>query len=112
MRYVFDVDGVLCSLRKKDQSYAGVTPSWDMIDLVNKLKSEGHTIILYTARGMDSCKGNTGKAIANCAQLLISWLEAHNISYDELHFGKPSGDVYIDDLSITPEDFLEKERKA
>ena len=27
----------------------------------------------------------------------LQWLEQHGVTYDEIHFGKPYADVYIDD---------------
>ncbi|HEV3415886.1 MAG TPA: hypothetical protein VG056_03715, partial [Pirellulales bacterium] len=30
----------------------------------------------------------------------LQWLAQHGIEYDEIHFGKPHADVYIDDNAV------------
>ena len=41
-------------------------------------------------------------------QLVINTLKQFKIPYDELHFGKPHADFYIDDLAINAYSNLEK----
>ena len=50
MTYVFDIDGTLCT--KTDGDYEMAMPIEHRIKKVNKLFSQGHTIVLLTARGM------------------------------------------------------------
>jgi len=33
------------------------------------------------------------------------WLKDNRVCYDELIFGKPAADVYVDDKAVLPEDF-------
>ncbi len=54
-----------------------------------KVKNEGNKIILFTARGT-----TTG---VDWEDLTRKQLETWNVSYDDLLFGKPEADVYIDD---------------
>jgi hypothetical protein len=42
--------------------------------------------------------GNVGKVGANVGMVTYQWLERHAVPYDEIVFGKPYGDIYIDDL--------------
>ena len=40
---------------------------------------------------------------------IISWLEKHNVPYDEIHVGKPwcgFNGFYVDDKSIRPSEFV------
>ena len=97
MKICIDVDGVLCELRKPEQTYADVAPLPGATDKMNSLKQAGHYIILNTARHMATCNSNVGLVIARQGKTLIDWLAKHNIPYDELWFGKPHADVYLDD---------------
>ena len=69
---------------------------------MNNLKNDGHEIIIYTARRMATHKGNIGKVIKDIATVTINTLEKLDIQYDELIFGKPIADIYIDDRAINP----------
>jgi hypothetical protein len=51
---------------------------------------------------------NEGLAIKNIAQITFETLEKYNIPYDEIYFGKPDADFYIDNLNINGYDNLEK----
>jgi capsule biosynthesis phosphatase len=82
--------------------YTTVKPIYKNITLLKKLKSDGHEIIIYTARRMKTHHGNIGKVIKDIASITIDTLEKFNIEYDELIFGKPIADIYIDDRAINP----------
>ena len=43
MRIVFDLDGVICELKKPSESYGEVKPKLDVIKLVNELQKIKHT---------------------------------------------------------------------
>lgn len=97
MRICIDLDGVIAQLKKEDESYEDVKPIERAIEKIKKLKENGHYIIIYTARHMKSCNGNIGKVIANIGKITLEWLEKYQIPYDEIVFGKPWADIYIDD---------------
>ena len=97
MRICFDIDGTICELKNYIGSYEKVQPLPGVVELMKKLKNEGHTIILYTARHMKTCRGNLGLVIAKQGKTLFDWLEKFEIPYDEIYFGKPYADIYIDD---------------
>ena len=101
MRMVIDLDGVICQLKNPDESYADVKPNNEMINVIKEWKKNGHTIIIYSARHMRSCNGNVSEVINKIGKITTDWLEKWNIPYDEIYFGKPYGDIYIDDLAIT-----------
>ena len=97
MKICLDIDGVLCELRRPEQSYAEVQPLPGAVEKMKALKAAGHYLILCTARHMATCGSNTGLAVARQGKTLMDWLARHEIPHDELWFGKPHADVYIDD---------------
>ena len=108
MRFCFDLDNTLVTYPTVVKDYRTVKPIESVISYLKYLKSQGHTIIIYTARRMLTHKGNVGKVIADIGKCTIDTLEKYNIPYDELCFGKPIADFYIDDKSINPKFDLEK----
>jgi len=92
MRIVFDLDGVIATGdentvysngAKWNYSNCTVVPGARVV--LQKLKEQGHYIIIHTARWTrDKIKTH-------------EWLENNNIPFNELHMSKPSADVYIDD---------------
>jgi capsule biosynthesis phosphatase len=97
MRICLDLDGVVCHVRDVGQSYADVEPIPGAIEAIRRLRAEGHVVILHTARHMQTCGGNVGAVIARQGKVTLDWLERHGVELDEIHFGKPIADVYIDD---------------
>ncbi|XOK62937.1 capsular biosynthesis protein [Paenibacillus elgii] len=105
MRIVVDLDGTICELKRPEQSYGDVLPLPGAVAALQRLKAEGHEIIIHTARNMKTQGGNAGKAVAHIGALTLTWLEKHEVPYDEIVFGKPYGHVYIDDLAMTFRDW-------
>ena len=97
MRICIDIDGTICETRAPNQTYSSVAPLKDAIRIIKELKNNGHYIILYTARHMKTCNHNVGLVIARQGKTLLSWLDDNKIPYDEIIFGKPLADIYIDD---------------
>ena len=97
MKICIDVDGVLCELRQPDQTYAELRPLPGAVEKTQALKSAGHYLILCTARHMVTCGSNVGLVVARQGKTLLDWLADNRIPYDELWFGKPHADVYLDD---------------
>jgi capsule biosynthesis phosphatase len=97
MRICLDLDGVVCGLRAPGVAYADAEPVPLAREKIRALRAAGHTIILHTARHMKSTGGNVGLAVGRVGLTTLAWLERHGIEYDELYFGKPWADVYIDD---------------
>jgi capsule biosynthesis phosphatase len=97
MRICIDIDGVICKLKKENELYQDLMPVDGSVERIMQLKESGHYIILYTARRMKTHNANIAKVIADIGKITLDWLERHNIPYDEIIFGKPWADVYIDD---------------
>jgi capsule biosynthesis phosphatase len=100
MRIVFDLDGVICELKKPSESYSEVSPKKKVIQKMRNLKDQGHYLIIHTGRHMRTCNGDVAKVIEKIGKITEDWLEKWNVPYDELVFGKPYADIYIDDLGV------------
>lgn len=107
-RFCFDLDNTLVTYPKEAGNYGTVEPIIKNIKLVQYLHKQGHTIIIQTARNMKSGMQNAGVATKLAYISVTNTLTKYNIPFDELHFGKPQADFYIDDLSVKPWD-AEKE---
>jgi capsule biosynthesis phosphatase len=108
LRVCFDLDNTLVTFPKIKNDYTSVVPIPENITFLQYLKHLGHTIIIYTARRMKTHTGNTGKIMRDIGKCTFDTLEQFNIPYDELYFGKPNADIYIDDLALNCYDNLEK----
>jgi len=97
MRICIDLDGVIADFKKEGQTYADVAPIEGALQKVRSLKENGHYIIIFTARHMKTCEANIGKVNARIGKQTLDWLDKHDVEYDEIFFGKPWADVYIDD---------------
>lgn len=100
MRICIDLDGVICKLRRDEETYADLEPVDGAAERLRSLRKAGHTVIIMTARHMKTCDGNVGLVLARQGATTFSWLEKHGIEYDEIHFGKPHADIYIDDNAL------------
>jgi hypothetical protein len=96
MIYVVDIDGTICRSIRAD--YNTAAPMQDRIEKINKLFEEGHEVHYWTARG-----GRTGK---DWSELTKQQLDAWGCKYTSLKMGKPSYDVWIDDLATNARDFF------
>lgn len=97
MRYFIDIDDTILELINK-QDYTSALGIPEAIAKVNSLYDEGHTIVLWTARGTV-----TGK---DWSELTKSQLLQYGVKHHELRFGKPAYDVFIDDKAINAREWL------
>tara|TARA_B100001250_G_scaffold13960_1_gene12195 strand:+ start:12342 stop:12638 length:297 start_codon:yes stop_codon:yes gene_type:complete len=88
--YCFDIDGTVCT--NTNGNYKLAEPYSDRISEINKLRDEGNKIIFFTARG-------SGTGI-DWVEFTKNQLDTWGLSYDEILFGKPEADYFIDDKSI------------
>lgn len=95
--YYIDIDDTICTLSGSMQ-YDTAEPIPLAIDKVNRLYSEGHSIIFWTARGTQSG--------LDWRQLTESQLLSWGVQYHDLKFGKPVYDYFIDDKNINSLDWL------
>lgn len=107
IKLVFDIDDTICDNKNRD--YENAIPKTEVINKINNLHKQGAKITLYTSRGMVSCNGDIEKIIAKNKAVLEKWLLKNNVQYDDLIFGKPLGDMYIDDKCINVRDFVNQD---
>jgi len=100
MRICLDLDGTIAKNKVGDQQYEDVEPMDNAVEVLNELKEQGFYIIIHTARNMGTCNNNLGRVIARQAKIITDGLDKYNIPYDELLFGKPNVDYFIDDKGI------------
>lgn len=91
MVIVIDIDGVICT--NTDGDYERATPFQEQIARVNGIADQGHTVILWTARGT-----TTGR---EWRQLTTDQLREWGVRYSELRFGKPYYDRLVDDKACS-----------
>ena len=109
MRLCFDLDNTLVSYPLKPGDYTSVSPLTRNIGFVRFLKRMGHTIIIYTARRMKTHGGDVGKIMVDVGAITLATIKDFDIPCDELYFGKPYANYYIDDLSVNPYRDMEKD---
>jgi len=109
LRICFDLDNTLSRFPTVKGNYSTCEPIKEVIKFLKFLKSQGIYIIIYTARRMKTHKGNVEEVIKDIGKITIDFLDKNNIKYDELIFGKPYADFYIDDLSVDPKSCLERQ---
>ncbi len=97
MKFCIDLDGVVCQLRKPGQTYFELEPIEGAIERLKSFRAAGHYLILYTARHMKTTESNVGLVLARQGKATLDWLAQHDVPYDEIYFGKPHADVYLDD---------------
>lgn len=107
MRIVIDLDGTICHIKKSGQSYKDLEPMTGAIEFLRVLRKKGHYVIIQTARNMATCESNMGKVMKNVGKITLEWLENYQVEYDEIYFGKPNADIYIDDRSFRFENWAD-----
>jgi len=100
LRIAIDLDGTICPIKKPDQSYSELEPNPEAVERIKELRKAGHYIIILTSRHMKTCEGNVGLVIKRIGKLTLEWLEHYDIEYDEISFGKPNAEIYVDDRAI------------
>jgi hypothetical protein len=102
--YVFDLDGTLCS--DSMGNYRSAQPFIERIKHVNILYGKGNIIIIQTARGMGSSRNSVDEATLKWKEFTEIQISDWGLKYHQIFFGKPSGDLYIDDKAINEKDYF------
>jgi capsule biosynthesis phosphatase len=119
MRIAIDLDGTICPIKGPNESYADLEPLPGAVERLRHLRAAGHYVIILTARNMATCQSNVGKVMKNIGKITLDWLEKYGVEYDEVYFGKPNAEVYLDDRGIrftnwaeVTDELLEREARA
>jgi len=91
-----DVDGILCTNTYGD--YKKAKPLHQNINKINSLFDEGHTIVIWTARGSTSGIDWSG--------LTKKQLKKWGVRYTFIEDNKPSYDIIIDDRAMNYPEFF------
>jgi len=102
LRVCFDLDNTLVSYPEVEGDYTTVKPIEATINLAKELSAGGATIIIHTARRMKTFSSNVGRVIMDQGRITFDTIEKFGIPCDELVFGKPLADLYIDDCAVNP----------
>ena len=100
---VFDLDDTLCSTKNRD--YSKSQPIEPVVDGLRRLKEEGWTIVIMTARGMGRSGGNIESVREDVVNEVETFLNKFDIPYDQIQVGKPWAHLYVDDKAIRPDEF-------
>lgn len=101
----FDLDGVLCAFDGNNSlvgfdKYSGCKPMEKFIKLINSCYDNGHYIVVYTARGMNTSNGNIGDVYDELYTLTKNQLGLWGIKHHRLIMGKLNFDLLIDDKAV------------
>jgi CMP-N,N'-diacetyllegionaminic acid synthase len=92
LTFAFDLDGVIATL-VPDGNYAAAQPYAPALALLARLREAGNRIVVYTARG-----SATG---LDWTETTREQLRRWGVPCDELRFGKPAADYYVDDRMMS-----------
>lgn len=105
-RLIMDLDDTICATVEGD--YQNSKPDLDVIKKMHEYQKMGFTIVISTSRNMRTYSGDIGKINANTLPVIISWLDKHDVPYDEIIVAKPwcgKEGFYVDDKAIRPSEF-------
>jgi len=89
MKIIIDIDGTICT---QEADYSDAKPYVKRIYKVNQMYDMDNEIIFFTARG-------SGTGI-DWREITEAQLKKWGVKYHKLMFGKPAGDIFIDDRAV------------
>ncbi len=103
--YRCDIDETICYLGPEKENednhpYKRKVPYTDRIEKMNKLRDEGHCVVYWTSRGIDSDSDWT--------TYTRNQLEGWGVKYDAIIVGKRRFDLLIDDKAIDCEVYFKQ----
>lgn len=105
MKVIFDLDDTICRTMNRD--YANASAIGEVVAKIRELRQtvpDVH-IAIHTSRGMASCNGDVQAVEAKNRSTIEHWLRSHHIHVDEIIFGKPLADIYVDDKGMSAVEF-------
>ena len=94
----FDIDNTICKSYKND--YQKSKPIKRNIKFINLLFNKGYYIKIFTSRFMG--RSSEKKSLAKKKGLKLTKKQLNNwgLKYNQLIFGKPSYDLFVDDKNL------------
>ena len=105
-RIVIDLDGTLTLGDTRD--YPNVSPNQPVIETLRGYREQGFEIVINTSRNMRTYEGDVGKINVHTLPIILTWLEKHDVPYDEVIVGRPwcgFDGFYVDDNTVRPSEF-------
>lgn len=101
-----DLDDTLCTRPISNEhlgklKYNYCTPIVDNIELINKLYDNGHTVYIYTARGMFTFNMDVSLVYSELYELTNKQLQDWGVKYHKLVMGKQPFDFLLDDKALS-----------
>ena len=103
-RIIVDFDDTISLTTTRD--WKNAVPILPVINKINNLYDKGWEVWIVTARGQLSCKGDFKEADKKYRTIIETWLKKYGVKYHELHFEKYLASYYVDDKSLSPEEFV------
>lgn len=107
-RLVLDLDGTI-TRDDPNRSYTEKEPDPEVVAQIRTYRDMGFTIVIYSARNMQTYRESIGRINAHTLPVIIDWLRRHDVPYDEIHVGKPwcgHDGFYVDDRAVRPSEFV------
>jgi len=107
-KIIIDLDNTI-TIDNSSQEYSDKKVNDEVRRKLFEYQKNGFVICVNTARNMNSFGGNIGIINKITLPIIIEWLEANEVPYDELIVGKPwcgSEGFYVDDRAIRPDEFV------
>jgi capsule biosynthesis phosphatase len=115
-RLVIDLDDTVCAASSfapsgapSEWRYANAVPNMAIIERLRSYKELGFTVVIHTSRNMRTFEGNVGLINVHTLPGILTWLNQHNVPYDEVLVGKPwcgTDGFYVDDRALRPSEFI------
>lgn len=104
---IIDLDGTI-TIDNKNKEYFEKDVNLKVVKKLKEYKKNGFKIIIFTARNMNTFKGDLNKISKYTLPVIQEWLNSKKVPYDEIIIGKPwcgFDGFYVDDKSIRPDEF-------
>ena len=102
--FFVDIDGTICN--NTYGKYEEAIPIRSRIEDINKLYDQGHTIVYFTARGMNRFDGVLTMVMDKYYSFTYNQISNWGCKFHQLKLGKPSYDYIIDDKAVNDNDFF------
>jgi len=103
------------SIDSSSELYPDKLPNIAVVEKLREYSREGFKIVIFTARNQRTYDGNLGLRNLHTLPVILKWLSAHKVPFDEIRLEKPwcgDGGFYVDDKAIRPSEFLELDYSA
>lgn len=111
---IIDLDDTI-SIDSSSELYPDKLPNIAVVEKLREYSREGFKIVIFTARNQRTYDGNLGLRNLHTLPVILKWLSAHKVPFDEIRLEKPwcgDGGFYVDDKAIRPSEFLELDYSA